>query len=514
MGTRISGLYSGLDTDALVNSLISKHQNKIDQIKTEQKSLEIKQESYDALNTKVYSFYAGTLSSMRKSGSYNDYKVTSSSNALSVSGNVSSDVSVKIFNKATTAKITGATLDSNITNKTKASELGLESGTYKFNGNDIEINENDTLKSILDKISQTGVNATFDENQHKVFISAKESGSAGNFDESDFMNTAALINALGIPPQTFFKDGKYYSDAKFENEIIDENILNEIRGGHAAIRIAGEDAKIMVDGSTYTSSKNTFSINNATYTINSETNEDITVSSSRNISGTYDKIEKLIKDYNDVINELSKAYNTSNDGYKPLTDEEKEKMTESQIKKWEEKLSASSLYKDESIGNVINSLKNVMQQGIGMSDGTTMYLSSFGIEKGEYLTTSKNERNAYKINGDSDFGSAGNKHNTLEDMIENNPEKVEEFFKKLSDKVYDTLTKKMASTPLKNVYKIYNDKQIKSQMTDLAKKSENAEKKMLKAEEQYYKKFTEMEKALAMLQSQNDSLGALFNVQK
>ena len=51
-------------------------------------------------------------------------------------------------------------------------------------------------------------------------------------------------------------------------------------------------------------------------------------------------------------------------------------------------------------------------------------------------------------------------------------------------------------------------------MTDLAKKSENAEKKMLKAEEQYYKKFTEMEKALAMLQSQNDSLGSLFNFQK
>ena len=347
-----------------------------------------------------------------------------------------------------------------------------------------------------------------------MFISAKESGSAGNFDESEFMNTAALINALGIPPQTFFKDGKYYSDAKFENEIIDENILNEIRGGHAAIRIAGEDAKIMVDGSTYTSNKNTFNINNATYTINSETSEDITVSSSRNISGTYDKIKKLITDYNNVINELAKAYNTSNDGYKPLTDEEKEKMTESQIKKWEEKLSASSLYKDESIGNVINALKSVMQQGIEMSDGTTMYLSSFGIDKGSYLSTSKDERNAYKINGDSDFKDANNKTNILENMIEKNPEKVEEFFKKMSNKVYDTLTTKMASTPLKNIYKIYNDKQIKSQMTDLSKKSENAQKKMLKAEEQYYKKFTEMEKAMAMLQSQNDSLGSLFNFQK
>ena len=50
MGTRISGLYSGLDTDALVNSLISKHQNKIDQIKTEQKSLEIKQESFEIIS--------------------------------------------------------------------------------------------------------------------------------------------------------------------------------------------------------------------------------------------------------------------------------------------------------------------------------------------------------------------------------------------------------------------------------------------------------------------------------
>lgn len=511
MANRITGLYSGLDTESLVKSMTSKYQTKIDNLKRNKESNELKTTAWNALNSKLYSFYTGAASSMKLESSYTKTTSKSSSDALTVSGGKDSGTqSVKIIDTAKTAQLTSAKLDESVKKDTKLSELGLNAGTYKFNNKNIVIAENDTMDTLMNKIKSTGLNANFDEEQNRIFISAKEAGADSNFDLTDAGTDTSLIGVLGIPSQAYLKDGKYYSDASYTKMITDQSIITEIKNGKAAIMTQGSDAMLEVNGALYKSKDNTFKINDATYTINKYTDEEITVSTTKDTSAVYNNVKSFINSYNDIINEMTKSYNTSNQGYKPLTDDEEDAMSEKEVEKWNSILEASSLYKDDTLGDVINNLKSVMNKGIQMSDGTTMYLSDFGIGTGNYFNTDKNQRNAYNIDGDKDYASVSTKTNKLQQMIEEDPEKVEEFFNKLSKSMYDTITSDMKSTEYNSMYKVYNDKQLATVNKRYEEQIEKWEKKMHEVEEKYYKQFTSMEKMLAEIQSQSNYLNNLF----
>ena len=62
MAIRIGGMYSGLDTDAMVKELVSAYSTKKDSIQKQKDALEWKQESWDTLNKDIYDFYASSLS--------------------------------------------------------------------------------------------------------------------------------------------------------------------------------------------------------------------------------------------------------------------------------------------------------------------------------------------------------------------------------------------------------------------------------------------------------------------
>ena len=491
--------------------MTKKYQDKIDNLTKKQKTNEFKTNAWNTLYSKIYSFYTESLSSMKFSKNYSKTISTSSSSALSIDGNVSESLqSVKILNTANTNSITSAKLEENINSNTKLSELGLSSGTYKFNDNDIKINDDDTMKTFISKLKDTGININFDENQHRIFISAKKSGSENNINLSENSTSNSLLGVLGIPSQTFFKNGKYYTDSSCQNLITDELILNDIKNGKAAIITPGEDAEILLNGAIYKNNENTFKINNVTYTINNYTDEEITVSSKKDNSQIYDNIKSFINKYNSIMNEMTKLYNTSNQGYKPLVDSEEEAMIEKEIEKWNKILENSSLYKDSRLNTISNNLRSIMIKGVEMNDGSTMYLSDFGINTGGYFTTDANERNAYHIDGDTDDTTVSNKQNKLLQLIENEPEKVEEFFTKLSKNLYDKITDEMKSTEYSSIYKVYNDKQLSSQNTNYQKEINRWQEKMSEMEDKYYKQFALMESALANMNSQMNALNQLF----
>ena len=81
MAIRIGGMYSGLDTDALVKEMTSAYSTKKDSIQKQQDALEWKKEQWDNLNKDIYSFYATTLSNMRFDDS-NAYDVTYSNDKI------------------------------------------------------------------------------------------------------------------------------------------------------------------------------------------------------------------------------------------------------------------------------------------------------------------------------------------------------------------------------------------------------------------------------------------------
>ena len=91
-------------------------------------------------------------------------------------------------------------------------------------------------------------------------------------------------------------------------------------------------------------------------------------------------------------------------------------------------------------------------------------------------------------------------------MLEDDPDTVREVLSGIVSNLYDGLTKKMGTSRLSSTLTFYNDKEMASQLSDYKKEISDWESKLSTMEERYYSQFTAMEKSLASLQSQQNSL--------
>lgn len=278
------------------------------------------------------------------------------------------------------------------------------------------------------------------------------------------------------------------------------------------IRIAGTDSEIVLNGATYTSDKNTFSINGLTITVNAKTDEEITLSTADDTDGIYDMIKGFFKEYNELINEMDKLYNAdSARKYDMLTDEEREAISEDEAKEWDDKIKSALLRKDSTLGTVFNSMKMIMLEGVKMSDGSTKYLSDFGIATLGYFNAEENERNAYHIDGDEDDDSTCNNTDKLKAAIAADPTMVAEFFSGLTRNLYERLDDLMARTELSSAFTVYNDKALQEEYDNYKEKIADQEEKIADFEDRYYDKFTQMEVAMSKLNSQQSAISSLFS---
>lgn len=488
---RLTGLTSGLDTDSMITAMVSGHKTKVDEAKQDQTMLEWTQTAWKDMNSKIYGLYSGKLSSMRMSSSYSKKATTTSNSALSVvaGGNaVNGTYSAKIHSMAKAGYLTGAEISTKtggkVTNSTKLTDLGIAAGeslSISFGGKNtkIDITSNMTMGQFVNKLKAVGVNANFDEGNQRLFVSAKETGASKDF---TFTSGDNALKKLGLSASV------------------------------GATRIKGQDAVLELNGAKFKSSSNNFTINGSTYVVNAESDEEITITTQNDTSGIYDMVKNFLSEYNDVINSMSAAYNAdSSKGYKPLTEEQMELMTEKQIEDWETKIKDSLLRKDSTLSTVMSAMRNAMSAGVEI-DGKKYYLSDFGIGTANYMSAEENEKYAYHIDGDADDSTVSGKTDKLKAAIAADPELVTKFFTKLSANVYDELTDKMASTDYSSIYKVYNDKKMQSEYDDYSKKIKDLEAKLKEAEDKYYKKFAAMEKALSQLNSGANAISSLFTM--
>lgn len=279
---------------------------------------------------------------------------------------------------------------------------------------------------------------------------------------------------------------------------------------NGAIKIEGQDAKIVLNGAEFTNTTNSFSINGLTIEALAETDGEISVTTAVDTDGIYDKIKDFLTEYNSVINEMTKLYNAdSASDYEPLTDDEKEAMSEAEIEKWEDKIKASLLRRDTSLSNVMSAMINSMSQSIEIN-GKKVSLSTFGISTQGFLYAAENEQNAYHIDGDEDDAATSGKTDKLRQAIQDDPDQVIEFMKQLTTNLYEAIDKKMKSTTVSSAYKVYNDKAMDNELNEIEELIEKWEDKVSQQEEYYYNKFSDMEVALSKLQSQTNSLTSLL----
>lgn len=280
--------------------------------------------------------------------------------------------------------------------------------------------------------------------------------------------------------------------------------------GSSAVRIYGSDSEIELNGATFKSTTNNYSINGLTIQALNVSDEPVTITTDTDVDGIYNMIKDFFKEYNEVMTYMDTKYNASSaKGYEPLSDDEKDAMSDKEVEKWEEKIKESLLRKDNTLFGISNQMKTNMLKSYEIN-GEKYSLSSFGISTLGYFASSQNERGSYHIAGDADDSATSSQQDKLRAAIASDPDTVIEFFGKLADGVYSDLTKKMSRTNLRSAYTLYNDKQMNTEYSSYTSKISSWEDKISDREDYYYKKFAAMEKAMATLNSQQTSMTNYF----
>ena len=371
-----------------------------------------------------------------------------------------------------------------------------------------------------------------DKDGSTITVSGKEAVEqllAGNGKEADgFVNKA---NALEKDAETNTKkaadsnivkelaskqkDSAEYTQAL--NDLLDRvntayTLQNKALFNSQVKKVAGQDSEIELNGVKYTGDSNSYSINGLTIEALAETGDSaISITTSTDTQGVYDKVKDFLTEYNNIINEMTKLYNADSAGsYEPLTDDEKDQMSDKEIEKWETKIKDSLLRRDSTLGSVMTAMQTAMMSSVEIG-GKKYSLSSFGISTLGFLNAAENEQNAYHIDGDEDDANTSGKTDKLMAAINDDPDTVMQFMQQLSTNLYSAIGDKMKSTDLSSAFTIYNDKQMKTEYTNYTKTIKEWEKKISDREDYYYNKFTQMESAMTKLNSTQSSISSYFS---
>ncbi len=621
---RITGMNSGLDTDSIIQELMKAQSLKKEKLEKSQTKLEWKHEACMDLNDKIYKFWNKTLDNMRWESSFKKKKTTiADSRIASVSGAsnaVSGTQTLAVKQLAKSGYLTGAKLEREATSETTMFQLGVvgPGGTAEIKVNDktIKLTGATTVDGLVSELRNAGVDASFDADNQRFFISSRKSGSEGDFtltgdanalkklglytpttedlkwanmtdaeltDEANaaaqrYADEAALLQSKidvltkekdellqkkqdfdnGVAGATWTQDnedrlkalagengndgvihsfeeqrdadkllfeddgtGKMVATAKlketYESKRTDAQKVVKEAEEAGAVRIYGMDAIIELNGAEFRSTSNNFSINGLTITAQDVSEklangqyQTTTISTVDDVDGIYDMIKGFIKEYGELIKEMDSLYNAdSAKGYDPLTDEEKEALSDSEVEKWEKKIKDSLLRRDQTLSTVTSTLKNSMLESFEI-DGKQYSLSLFGISTLGYFSAKDNEHGVFHIDGDKDDDDTSGNEDKLRAAIAQDADGVMQFFTKLANNMYQNMYEHMKSTDYSSRNKVYEDKRMASEYDDYKEKIKAQEEKLQRMEDRYYKQFTAMEKALAAMNSQQSALASLF----
>ncbi len=369
----------------------------------------------------------------------------------------------------------------------------------------------ETLKAQQEKITE------YTDRQAEIAGGTKADGTveAGYITLAADKSSATAASKLTDEVQKRYDDKAAYAAAivNADGTVNDTALGLPSDAAKRASKVSGQNAEIELNGAIYRNDNNTFEINGLTFTALSETtgNEEVTVTTEQDTDGIYDMVKNFLKEYNALVNEMDKLYNADPaKGYEPLTDEEKEAMSEKEVEKWETKIKDSILRRDDNLSSVNNALQTIMAGGIEVN-GKTMYLYDFGIDTLGYFNAADNEKHAYHIDGDPDDAFTSGNSDKLKSMISNDPDTVISFFTKLSSNLYNKMFDMSKSVEgYRSFGNFYDDKKIKSDYDSYTSKIKEMEIKLGEYEDKWYRKFSKMETALAKMQSNMSAVTGLL----
>ena len=547
--TRLTGMSSGLDTDALVKNMLLQQQFKLSKMSQNKTLYEWKKTAYTELNNTLRKFKDDFISAlgsktMMSSGAYKSFSVTMESNSsLRVKADAGAKIgnyNVVIDNIASASGVTGGKA-TNLTNGYSASVLGsvqlrnlsslssggaasLADGAFTINGVEISYKATDTLRTVMERVNNSKAGVTMSYSQLTDTFTV-ESKATGAYDPSvthpgEFTLVKPDADALPDSSDPGYEAAKlqYDADLAAYNEAHAEhtqalaayntneqkNVRIEDSSGFMAMLgvstdpaavVNGRDASFSINGVSKTSASNNVNFDGIDFTFLAPTaSTGITAAVERNVQESVDKIKGFVEDLNKLLSDLySQLTEKKNRQYAPLTDDMRAGMSEQQIKDWEVEAQKGLMYRDNYLDSLFNEIRGIFSSDIG---GRGL-LSSIGITTSSYQAGS-----APQIIIDEAKLTAA---------LENDPDKVQAMFSEISQRsadgkgglvtrigtAIDRFTDNTKNIPLQGL-----DRNIR----DITKRMVDLDDRIYQLSERYYRQFAKMEAALAQMQGQTQQL--------
>ena len=347
----------------------------------------------------------------------------------------------------------------------------------------------ETITNDINANSEAGVSVSYSKLTNEFVFTAKSTGSAEKID---------IGEGLG---QALFGDSSNYEK------------------GTDAVFTATVNGKQM----EYTRSSNTADLDGMTVTFEgtfnvdgTEKGADVTFTTKTDTDTVFNAIKSMVDDYNAMVTEIKKAYSdmplqkTNGSKYEPLTSEDEEGMTESEIEAYEEKAKTGILFMDRDLSSLYSALRDaVVSSG---ADGA--YLRSIGINTSyeDGLTTISLDEKALREALETDLDGVANAFNKSKengaatDGLMTKIQEVTDRYAATTGAVKGILIEKAGS---KYAPTAALDNTILDQMKELDKQISTWQSKMSDKVDYYTNKFTQLEMLINQMNSQSSALAGL-----
>ncbi len=405
---------------------------------------------------------------------------------------------------------TGVTLTINEDNK-------LEFNSRK----DIVIASTDSEES-LDLAETLGIGDGLVKANNSIDYLVKEINNAADEDGQSLGLRAAFDRELGKLMITSRESG---ADKKIEINIegLEEGQGNIFNGDN--LSVTGKDALITFNNEEISKATNNFTVFGVNLQLQrADESKNVTINVDADVDSIYDKIKEFVDEYNEIIDEISGQINEKYyRDYPPLTNEQKQAMTDKDIELWEERSKSGLLRRDATLTKVLQNMRSQLYEKVEGVAGSFSHITELGITTGAYQDGGKLVIDEQKLRTAINEDPEG-----VIDILFKSPDGNLEGSERtkesgLVQRVYDSMIGGMQdiirqsgpgedASLLRNVRsnilidfvtKQSSISLLDKDLMDINKRIIREEERLINKENRYWAQFSAMEKALAQMQSQS-----------
>ncbi|UOY86936.1 flagellar hook-associated protein 2 [Bacillus glycinifermentans] len=492
MVTRISGLASGMDIDDIVSKLMKTERAPLDKLKQKKQTLEWQRDSYREINTKIKDLQELTYTMLRPS-TYGAKKVTSSDeSAVTATGTTNAASStIQVNRLATSATYKSSNLSGYTGSDQTLTFQVTPPGATEAKKIEIKVASTDTLDDIVTKINSSGLGVTAikdkiyngSEYVETIALTSKATGAGGSIQAADTATASFMTDQLGFALDS---------------------------GSKLVASQEGQNAEVVINGLQMEKTSNNFTVNNVTYQLKGTTKSAVSLDVSTDVDTIFNQIKDFVTKYNDLVDTMNgKLTEEKYRDYTPLTDEQKEGMSDKQVELWEEKAKSGLLRNDTILSGAANQMRTDFYSNVSVN-GESLNLTQFGIT----TSSAYNQRGHLEINEEK-----------LKAKIAEDPDAVANLFMagtSSKDESYNekgimrrlqsvlTDTKKQIEGKAGNSSMSTNDYLIGKNLKQVASDISTWTDRLAKIENRYYAKFTAMDKAIQKLNEQSTYISQML----